>query len=306
VSQSGGAAADRPPWAPRSPVLVIGDICTDVFLRVVASRLSRESPLPVFSLGGAGPRPAVEVDGGAGNVARQLQAYGIDVTLLPIAYQPKVRLLAGDPAREVFRLDGVWRPAKPATIGPAVANLEGRTFSAVVYVDYQGRAGPTPAVWRILQALPRECPLLVDARASLLGWAGADLVKMHVTDAGLGENPHPAEIRAALARSGASVLVLTRGAAGHILAGQGWISSRPPMPLPGPVLNTSGAGDVFTGTLAALIAGRPALLQSRPLLEAAAECAGRAAALRVRKAGYNEAVSFEEIEQWLRSGMPSP
>jgi len=251
--------------------------------------------------------PAGEAEGGAGNVARQLRAYGVDAVLVPTGHQPKVRVLAGVPPREVFRLDGVWAAPASETMARAAVEIARRTFSAAVYVDYQGRAGPAPGAAVVLAGLPRgECPLLVDARSSLEGWWGVDLLKMHISDAGLGESPNPTEVRAALERSGAFRLILTRGAAGHILVGPRWISPRPAVQLEGPVLNTSGAGDIFTATLAALVAGRPSLLANRGQLEGAAEIASRAAALRVRKSGYNEAVTSEEMAPWWPSGTPSP
>ena len=57
-------------------VLVIGDVMLDRFWHGVATRISPEAPVPVVKVAGADDRP-----GGAGNVAINLAALGVETTL---------------------------------------------------------------------------------------------------------------------------------------------------------------------------------------------------------------------------------
>ena len=57
-------------------VLVIGDVMLDRFWNGVATRISPEAPVPVVKVAGADDRP-----GGAGNVAINLAALGVETTL---------------------------------------------------------------------------------------------------------------------------------------------------------------------------------------------------------------------------------
>ena len=57
-------------------VMVIGDVMLDRFLSVAATRISPEAPVPVVKVAGVDDRP-----GGAGNVAINLAALGVETTL---------------------------------------------------------------------------------------------------------------------------------------------------------------------------------------------------------------------------------
>jgi len=295
---SEGAGADRPPWAPKSPVLVIGDFCQDRFIRAAASRVSRERPLPVFSFGGIEDRA-----GGAGNVARQLRAYGVRAVEVELATCVKLRVLAGAPEAEVFRLDYPWRVRRLTPVRQNLAAIAGQTFAAIVYVDYRGLAGPPAVLAPFL--VGRVCPRLVDARASIKGWHGFDVLKVNVADAGL-PRPVPVRVDFDWVRWAADVpaAVVTRGAAGYAVATAGRVEQHPAADVPGPVQNVSGAGDVFTATLAAYVGGayESAGRYAAEAMFEAAEVANVAAGLRVRAPAYNVAVGPQEIAKWLPSG----
>lgn len=274
----------RPPWAPTKPILVVGDFCQDQITRASASRLSREQPVPVFLFQDA----TVEV-GCAGNVVRQLLAYGIETLQLRLAQTRKERFVAGDPEREIMRLDHPWM-AGTANVAGLLQTLP--ELAAVVYVDYRGLGGPDPAVAAALLALP--CPKIADARGSLTGWQGFDVLKINVLDAG----PEVDDELRLLDRAGVPYLIVTAGRRGHVVVHSGR-SVEIRASAPGPVQNVSGAGDVFTATLAAVIAGnveRGVELTSEVVL-LASRLAGRAASVRVTRAGYNVAVPWEEVER---------
>ncbi len=287
----------RPSWAPTKPILVVGDFCNDQVIRASASRLSREQPVPVFSF-----LDEVVNTGCAGNVVRQLQAYGIEALGLRVATARKQRFVAGDPAREILRLDHPWQGG---TQGAGLLRTL-PDLAAVVYVDYRGLAGPDPAVAAALLALP--CPKIADARSSLEGWGGFDVLKMNVLDAVEDHEgpsrpgaeawaPMSTNIRGLWNAAGVPYLVLTRGRAGHIVD-DGRVVVMAGRAGSGAAQNVSGAGDVFTATLAAAIGG--AVEQgggvTPDVVLLASRLAGRAAGVRVTRPGYNVAVSTEEVE----------
>ena len=57
-------------------VLVIGDVMLDRFWHGAATRISPEAPVPIVKVAGVDDRP-----GGAGNVAINLAALGVETTL---------------------------------------------------------------------------------------------------------------------------------------------------------------------------------------------------------------------------------
>ena len=61
-------------------VLVVGDVMLDRFWHGSATRMSPEAPVPVVNVGGVDDRP-----GGAGNVAVNLAALGVETTLSGLA-----------------------------------------------------------------------------------------------------------------------------------------------------------------------------------------------------------------------------
>jgi D-beta-D-heptose 7-phosphate kinase/D-beta-D-heptose 1-phosphate adenosyltransferase len=264
----------KPPWLPKHPILVIGDFCIDDFTQARASRMSREQPVPVFVSGDDWRR-----DGCAGNVVRQILALGVPTETIRLSTTTKTRILAGDPPRELFRLDFPW----PTREGPPYFWARRVPPSGVVFVDYQGIA-PSPNVvdW-LTQA---EVPLIGDAHRSLYGWEGFDLLKVSEPEV----EGIPPEIW--ISQSMAHAVVVTRGARGHTLANVAGIVDAPAHPSHGPIANVSGAGDVFTATAAVALAGGQTV-------EEACRLAGIAASLRVMKPEYNATVTWREI--WTSS-----
>jgi len=244
--------------------------------------------------------------GGAGNVARQLRAYGAPVIEVELARCVKVRILAamaGMPETEVLRLDYPWRIRRWRRGSPTPFIPEAHPpLGGVVYADYRGLTGPPPEVGALVRSL--RCPKVVDVRRVPYGWDAFDVLKINQADGLLAESCRQDYER--LGRKALMGAVVTRGSAGHVVVTGAGPVDVPAMELPGPVVNVSGAGDVFTATLVVAMAsayGRCGSYSAADI-EPAARLAGLAAALRVRKPGYNVAVAPEELAPWLDSGPP--
>ena len=269
-------------------------------IRADASRFSRESPVPVFDL-----RGHEAAEGGMGNVMRQLRLWGIQVRPVVLARRPTIRLVAGCPEQQVARLDGRWQLLSRAAVDAELSRIRRIAPSAAVYVDYRGRSGPEAAVRRFLEGL--SCPAIADARRSLLGWDKSAILKMSEPDARTegGEQAPGAErgFRSHLAdlryQAGLPTLVLTRNCRGHAVITEKAVRVSPAVSLAGPILNVSGAGDVFTAVLAAVLASRHEAGAGITACDTEQACAtaARAAALRGRKPGYNEAVTWREMTE---------
>src|SRR5690606_3008198 len=80
----------------------------------------------------------------------------------------------------------------------------------------------------------------------------ADVLKVGDDDAALLYDTPLEVLRERLLAQGATVVVATRGAGGATLDAEGFTVSAPISVLPGPIIDTMGAGDA---TLASLIAG---------------------------------------------------
>lgn len=273
-----------PVWLPRDPILVIGDVCRDVFVRVAAERLSRETPLPVFLR-----LAETEALGGVVNCARQIERLGVGAEGAYVAEVRKQRLIAETAGRpqEVFRLDDPWPDGDRPYYRDATEHYG--AFSAVVLVDYQGKPWP---VEFITWAHGLGAPLIGDSRRVGGGWEGFDVLKASIHDVpGVGLDSSNDDLLDHRAHLRVGTLILTCGARGHIVVHAGGVTREPAISNGAPVVNISGAGDVFTGTLAVALAGGRDVVQ-------AAKIAGVAAGLRVRKQAYNEAVAWEDLYRW--------
>ena len=62
---------------PRKKILVIGDVMLDRYWMGQVNRISPEAPVPILDV-----TKAVDKPGGAANVAKNLSALGMDVTLI--------------------------------------------------------------------------------------------------------------------------------------------------------------------------------------------------------------------------------
>jgi D-beta-D-heptose 7-phosphate kinase/D-beta-D-heptose 1-phosphate adenosyltransferase len=295
------------------PVLVVGDLMLDEFVRGAVTRISPEAPVPVvevqarsFVAGGAantaanvaalGGRPLLAGllgDDPAGDtVCELLRGKGVDVA--PVVRDggrpttTKTRVLAG--TQQVVRIDHerpgpILSGIEDAILERAEAVLD--AVGACVVSDY-GKGVVTPRLAGELIARCRSAgvPVVVDPKGvDYRKYRGATVVKPNQLEAGkvLNRDLRDREAVQAAGRElldllgpGSAVLV-TQGPHGMSLFERG----RPPVHVPAQareVYDVTGAGDTVAGTMALTLAVGGGL-------ESACRLASAAAAVVVGKVG---------------------
>ncbi|MFN3449769.1 MAG: D-glycero-beta-D-manno-heptose-7-phosphate kinase [Roseococcus sp.] len=261
-------------------VLVLGDVMLDRFLYGEARRLSPEAPVPVVRLG-----RTEAMAGGAGNVARNVEALGGEARLVALAGEDaageELRALLGPAGRlvqsaarvttvklrviaarqQVVRVDEEQpRPADPDEEAALLAALEAELpwAEALVLSDYaKGALTPPLIAAAIAAARARGLPCLVDPKGrDFARYAGADLLTPNAMElaeaagqpAG-GDAACEAAARALLARLDVPAILATRSEKGMMLVPrEGPALSIPAMARE--VFDVSGAGDTVIATLA--------------------------------------------------------
>lgn len=261
-------------------VLVLGDVMLDRFLYGEARRLSPEAPVPVVRLG----RTEV-MAGGAGNVARNVEALGGAARLVALAGEDaageELRALLGQAGRlvqsaarvttvklrviaarqQVVRVDEEQaRPADPDEEAAILAALEAELdwAEALVLSDYaKGTLTPGVTAAAIATARARGLPCLVDPKGrDFARYAGAELLTPNASElaeaSGMAVGSDAAceaAARAVLARVDAAALLATRSEKGMMLVPrEGPAQAIPAMARE--VFDVSGAGDTVIATLA--------------------------------------------------------
>lgn len=109
-------------------VLVIGDACTDIYLKCTSHRLNPESTAPLVKITGI-----LTQDGMAGNVAQCLRNLNLTVdTILSKEKSIKRRYIDSRTQEHILRVD--FDVEKPTPLN--LANLYTGSYSAVVISDY--------------------------------------------------------------------------------------------------------------------------------------------------------------------------
>jgi len=302
-------------------VLVLGDVMLDRFVYGGAKRLSPEAPVPVVRLS-----EHRAMAGGAGNVARNIQALGGEVLLLaaigadaageelagllgaaarllliPGRMTPvKMRVIAG--RQQVVRVDeeDASPIADPTPLLDALpAALDGS--HAVVLSDYaKGTLPPALIAAAIAGARARGIPVLADPKGrDFARYAGVDVLTPNAGELAEAAG-HPtatdAECEAAarrlLARIEARAILATRSEKGMMLVPRDVPATLVPA-LAREVFDVSGAGDTVIATLALGVA-------SGLSLDAAMRAANAAAGVVVGKLG-TATCSLAELEAALRT-----
>lgn len=301
-------------------VLVLGDVMLDRLVQGAALRLSPEAPVPVVRLS---ERRAMA--GGAGNVARNIQALGGEARLLAaIGADPAGAELAAllGPAARLLPIPGRVTPVKLRVIAgrqqvvrvdeeeaspladptPLLAALPEALAGcgAVVLSDYaKGTLPPELIAAALARAGAQGIPVLADpkgrdfaryGRVDLLTPNAAELAEAAampvVTDAEC-----EAAARHLLGRIAARALLVTRSEKGMMLVPRAGAATLIPA-LAREVFDVSGAGDTVIATLAlGLAAGLG--------LDAAMRAANAAAGVVVGKLG-TATCSLAELEAALR------
>ena len=305
-------------------ILVLGDIMLDRYVSGDVRRISPEAPIPVLR---AQQRRAVL--GGAGNVAKNIEALGAQAILIgllgddeagfeveklagPITLRPitlsdrpttvKTRFMSA--AHQMLRLDE--EESGPINAGTIAALLD--TYRAalpeadvVVLSDYAKGVLPDAVLGPAIEmarkagkqiiADPKRSDLQAYARVSVLTPNELEVSAATGMSAAT-DNGAVAAGRAALAASGAEAVLVTRSAKGLTLVRQ----HQPPVHLPTQareVADVSGAGDT-------LIAAFAVLLASGAEMAEAARVANVAAGLSVAKQG-TATVSYDELAHALHA-----
>ncbi|MCB1538120.1 MAG: bifunctional heptose 7-phosphate kinase/heptose 1-phosphate adenyltransferase [Rhodospirillales bacterium] len=306
-------------------LLVIGDVMFDRFVYGDAARLSPEAPVPVLAA-----TRVVSAPGGVGNVAANLSALGVDVTLLAVAGDDAAGAeLAAILERRGVRADLVVDPSRPTirkeryiangqhllrvdaeSAAPLAAEVESalcariptlaRGCAAIVVSDYgKGVVGP-----KILDAVRATgLPFFVDPKgrdyARYHGAAAITPNKKELADAtGMGVSDDSGIVAAARrirAECGIATVLATRAAEGMTLVG-----ADEPLHLRArarEVFDVSGAGDTVIAVFAAAMAVGADAGDAAALANAAA---GRV----VEKSG-TATLSAKELRAALADAAPS-
>ncbi|WP_456314417.1 D-glycero-beta-D-manno-heptose-7-phosphate kinase [Sabulicella glaciei] len=303
-------------------VVVLGDVMLDRFLYGEARRLSPEAPVPVVRLGRRD-----SMAGGAGNVARNLEALGGEPSLLALAGEdaegeelagllgPAARLVRRPGRRttvklrviaarqQVVRVDEEQeRPAdtaeEEALIQALADSLPGA--GALVLSDYaKGVLTPRLCAEAITMARAAGVPCLVDPKGrDFARYAGADLLTPNAAELAeatgmpiASDAEAEAAARALLERVPVRAVLATRSEKGMLLVPRDGAAASVPAQAR-EVFDVSGAGDTAIATLALSVAnGRD--------LEEAMRLANAAAGIVVGKLG-TATCSAAELDHALR------
>lgn len=245
-------------------ILLIGDDCEDVYQYGTVDRISPEAPVPVFKFSHEERKPGM-----AGNVLRNLQALGCDVTYLYGKTSTKTRIVDLRSRQHIVRIDNdiISDPIEFLTDIPGI-------YDAVVISDYNKGTVTYEVIEEIRNSFGG--PIFMDTKKQDLGCFQGIFVKIN-------------ELEYANHRSINDMLIVTLGSRGAMYkTGNGpdneTIYSCPQVE----VADVTGAGDTF------LSAFSFEFLRSHNH-SMAIDFANRAAGISVQHFGCY-APSLEEIE----------
>ena len=303
-------------------IICLGDVMLDRFLYGDANRLSPEAPVPVVRL-----KRTQSMAGGAGNVARNIQALGGEAALIALAGEDaegaeiagllgeaghllrsaarrttvKLRVIAA--RQQVVRVDEEERREADAAEQVAIAaRLESLLpgAQALILSDY-GKGVLTPAVLEaaIAAARARGIPVLADPKGrDFTRYAGATCLTPNASELAEGtgmpvgtDAECEAAARAVLASVAVEAVLATRSEKGMMLVRR----DAPAVTVPAmarEVFDVSGAGDTVIATLALGVAAGLGL-------EGAMRAANAAAGVVVAKLG-TATCSAAELDHAMR------
>lgn len=146
-------------------ILLIGDVCTDVYQYGNVTRLSPEVPVPIFV-----PTYSEERFGMAGNVLDNLQALGCDVTAKFGDLSKKTRMIDSKSRQQLMRVD-------QDVDSPALNKANTQSFDAVVISDYNKGFVTYDLVQSIIQN--STCPVFLDTKKTDLQAFNGCFVKIN-------------------------------------------------------------------------------------------------------------------------------
>jgi D-beta-D-heptose 7-phosphate kinase/D-beta-D-heptose 1-phosphate adenosyltransferase len=238
-------------------ILLIGDDCVDVYQYGTVDRISPEAPVPVFKFVHEEQKPGM-----AGNVCKNLEALGCNVTYLHGNTSIKTRLIDQRSKQHIVRIDNDVE-SSPISFGTAVPT----TYDAIVISDYNKGT----VSYELIEELRREFsgPIFVDTKKTDLARLAGCIVKINTL-----EN--------SLIKTQCTDLIVTMGKHGARYKGQVYAAE------PVEVADVCGAGDTFLAALVSEYLTQRSIEQSIPY-------AIRAAGITVQHLGAY-APSWEELE----------
>jgi D-beta-D-heptose 7-phosphate kinase/D-beta-D-heptose 1-phosphate adenosyltransferase len=202
-------------------ILLLGDDCNDVYTFGYVNRISPEAPVPVFE-----PFYTIHKDGMAGNVCKNLEALGCDVTFLRGKPSEKNRLIDERTKQQLLRIDRDVE-SDPITFETAIPDV----YDAIVISDYNKGT----VTYELIEELVKEVnvPIFVDTKKTDLARLSGCYVKINALEKSRATSlPYPKH------------LVVTHG--GHGAEWDGWVYAAE---IVGDVTDVCGAGDTFLAAL---------------------------------------------------------
>jgi D-beta-D-heptose 7-phosphate kinase/D-beta-D-heptose 1-phosphate adenosyltransferase len=148
-------------------ILLLGDDCTDIYKYGGVDRISPEAPVPVFV-----PKYNIVKDGMAGNVRKNLEALGCEVTFLHGESSTKTRLIDTRSKQQIVRIDNdvISTPITFETIIPP-------EYDAIVVSDYNKGT----ISYELIEELRREFPgpIFVDTKKTDLARLEGCFIKIN-------------------------------------------------------------------------------------------------------------------------------
>jgi D-beta-D-heptose 7-phosphate kinase/D-beta-D-heptose 1-phosphate adenosyltransferase len=204
-------------------ILLIGDACDDTYTYGYVNRISPEAPVPILE-----PHYTIHHDGMAGNVRKNLEVLGCDVTFLHGKVSKKNRLIDARTKQQLLRLDNdtISEPIRFETAIPLV-------YDAIVISDYNKGTVDYELIEEI--AKTQTIPIFVDTKKHDLARLAGCYVKINKFE----------HVRATSSLPNPEHLVITQGDLGVVW--NGWVF---PAEIVGDVTDVCGAGDTFLAALA--------------------------------------------------------
>jgi D-beta-D-heptose 7-phosphate kinase/D-beta-D-heptose 1-phosphate adenosyltransferase len=204
-------------------ILLIGDDCNDIYTYGYVRRISPEAPVPVFE-----PHYTIHKDGMAGNVRKNLEALGCDVTFLKDKdrVSEKNRLIDERTKQQLLRVDRDVE-SNPITFETAIPPV----YDAIVISDYNKGT----VTYELIEELVKEVnvPIFVDTKKTDLARLNGCYVKINAL-----------EKSRATSLPDLDHLIVTHGG-----DGAEWSKWIFPAEIVGDVTDVCGAGDTFLAAL---------------------------------------------------------
>lgn len=204
------------PQQTKYKILLIGDNCTDVYQYGTVDRISPEAPVPVFKFAYEEQRAGM-----AGNVKKNLEALGCEVTFLHGELSTKTRLIDTRSKQQIVRIDNDII-SEPVTVD----NTE--SYDAIVVSDYNKGTVSYELVEELIQQYPGK--VFIDTKKTDLERFQGGWVKIN-------------ELEFSKIKSECSGLIVTLGSKGAACWGEHY--SAPSVE----VTDVTGAGDTFLSAL---------------------------------------------------------